>query len=135
MLETDTVGPPVRMDDHPKNPITAIATVAPVNTGTFTRQRDCTRGTGVVPVGVIPPLGVASTSSCGNRSSALCHRSAAFFSKHFITSWFKAAGTASRCLLTGSGVSLMCAARIICGEVPVKGGRPVSSSYASAPTA
>ena len=36
--------------------------------------------TGRVSVGVIPPLGVASGSSCASISSALCHRSAGRFS-------------------------------------------------------
>ena len=34
----------------------------------------------------------------------------------------------ARCFVTCSGVRVTCAARIICGDVPVNGGAPVSSS-------
>lgn len=39
-----------------------------------------------VSFGVIPPLGVSTASSGGINSSAPCHQSADFFSRHFITS-------------------------------------------------
>ena len=60
--------------------------------------------------------------------------SAAFFSRHFSTNCSRAGGTDSRYFVTGSGVSVMCAERIICGVVPKNGGLPVSNSYAIAPT-
>ena len=59
---------------------------------------------GTVPTAVVPPLGVDSASNCGNNSSAVGHLSAAFFSKHFITSAANAGGTDSRYFVTGSGV-------------------------------
>ena len=83
---------------------------------------------GAVAVGVMPPLGVANASKCGNNSSADCQRSAGCFSKHFRMRSLSGADTCSRCFVTGSTGSLTWAARIIWGEVPVNGGRPVSNS-------
>ncbi len=92
-------------------------------------------GNGRVSVGVMPPLGVASASNCGSNSSALWNRSAGFFSRHRMTIASSAAGTVSRCLVTGCGGSVMCADNTICGVVPMNTGRPVNSSYATAPNA
>ena len=84
--------------------------------------------TGCMPVGVTPPLGVVNPSRSGSMSTALCHRSAGFFSRHFITSSVKTGGTLARCIDTTSGTSVTWAANTCCGVVPVKGGRPVSNS-------
>ncbi len=94
-----------------------------------------TASTGCVPVGVIPPLGVRIASRCGSSSSARCHRSAAFFSRHRITSWFSDWGTAARCAVVGSGAWVTCAPSTAWALVPVNGGRPQSISYAIAPRA
>ncbi len=84
--------------------------------------------TGTVSVGVIPPLGVASASRCPSISSALCQRSAGFFSRHRITRWAKAGGTVSRCVVTGSGAWVTCAMSITWGLLPAKGEAPASNS-------
>ena len=90
---------------------------------------------GVAPVGAIPPLGVAIAWSCVSSSSALCTRSAGFFSRQRITSSLSAGGTEARCALSGAGASVTCAASTCCGDMPLKGGRPQSISYAIAPSA
>jgi hypothetical protein len=60
--------------------------------------------TGVVPVGVMPPvLGVVAASSWTSSSPAVCHRSAGRFSRQRMRTAFNAADTAGRCLVTGSG--------------------------------
>ena len=68
-------------------PIPAIAQLG-------TRRRELfageTAATGAVAVGVIPPLGVASGSSCASISSALCHRSAGRFSSAFMITFVSA---------------------------------------------
>jgi hypothetical protein len=84
--------------------------------------------TGVVPVGVSPPLGVAATSSWPRSSAALCQRSAARFSRQRISSPLSAGETAGRYRATGSGAWVMCAASIACGVGAVNGVRPASIS-------
>ena len=64
--------------------------------------------TGWVFVGVIPPLGVSTASRCGSISSAVWNRSAAFFSRHRITTMFRTSGTAVRCFVTGCASSVTC---------------------------
>ena len=55
-----------------------------------------TAGTGWVPVGVIPPLGVRSESKTGTSSSACWKRSAGFFARQRITISPSAGGTVAR---------------------------------------
>ena len=87
MFDTVIAGEALRNEDHPRNPNTAITTAAPATTATLLLERGCTAGTGIVPVSVSPPLGVAaSPSRCGSISSAVCHRSAGRLARHFITS-------------------------------------------------
>ena len=64
-----------------------------------------------MPVGVVPPEGVVSGSSCVSNSSAVCHRSAARFAIHRITTCDRAGARAGRCLSTGSGAWVTCAAK------------------------
>ena len=52
-----------------------------------------------------------------------------------MTSAASAGGTFSRYRVTGSTAPVTCAASRLCGDKPVNGGRPVSISYASTPTA
>jgi hypothetical protein len=85
--------------------------------------------TGVVPVGVIPPvLGVVAASSWANSSPALCHRSAGRFSRQRIRTPFNAADTAARWRVTGSGACVICAASSACGVGATNGVLPVSIS-------
>ena len=102
-----------------KKPTAARAAKPAMFIGLKILQAPLTAATGIVAAGVSPPLDVDSASRCGNISSALCHLSAGFFSKHRITSDSRAGDTLSRCFVTGSTCSVTCAARIICGEVPV----------------
>ncbi len=67
-------------------------------------------------------------SNFGNNSSAVCHLSAAFFSKHLITSSASAGGTDSRYFVTGSGICVTCAASNSCCVLPTNGVLPVSNS-------
>ena len=90
---------------------------------------------GAAPVGSIPPLGVAIAWNCVSSSCALCTRSAGFFSRQRITSALSAGGTDVRCALSGAGACVTCAASTCCGDIPLKGGRPQSISYAIAPRA
>src|SRR5665213_3198183 len=62
-------------------------------------------------------------------------RSAGFFSRHCITIAATGAGMLARRFATGSGTSVTCAARICCIVAPTNGGRPVSISYATTPSA
>ena len=117
-----------RSNRIPKKPTTARAAKPAMLIGLNNLRVPLTAATGMVAAGVSPPLGVDSASRCGNISSALCHLSAGFFSKHRITSDSSAGDTFSRCFVTGSTCSVTCAARIICGDVPVNGGLPVRSS-------
>jgi hypothetical protein len=75
------------------------ATAAAV--GTNQRRLLAIPAIGRVSVGITPPLGVASDSNCGNNSSAVCQRSAGRFSKQRMTTDSSAAGTVSRCFVTG----------------------------------
>ena len=86
--------------DFPKRfsakPVASSNTIAPP-ASTGHRRRPATPAPdaaayGAVECGVIPPLGVSSASSCGIISSALCQRSAGFFSRHFITNIASAGG-------------------------------------------
>lgn len=86
-------------------------------------------------VGTVPEPGVVRASNRLSSSAAVCQRSAGFFSRHRMTSSANAGGTVPRWLVTGSGVSLTWAASIACGVVAVNKVRPVSISYAIAPTA
>ena len=90
---------------------------------------------GVAPVGAMAPLGVAMAWSCVSSSSARCTRSAGFFSRQRITSALSAGDTEVRCVLSGAGASVTCAASTCCGDIPLNGGCPQSISYAIAPTA
>ena len=47
---------------------------------------------GRVVVGVVPPLGVANGSSWASSSSAVCHRSAGRFARHFMITASSSAG-------------------------------------------
>ena len=87
-----------------------------------------TTGTGCVPVGVIPPLGVRSESKTGTSSSAVWKRSAGFFSRQRITAAARGGGTVARCSDTWSGTCVTCATSTDCGEAAVNGGWPVSIS-------
>ena len=91
--------------------------------------------TGVLEIGVVPPVGVAIESSLAAISSALWIRSAGFFSRHRRTRSFIAGGMVLRYRTGGSGRSAMCAASIPCGVGATNGVRPQSISYAMAPTA
>ncbi len=102
--------------------------MAPATTDQRRRTGVSTAASGSVSVGVIPPLGVSAASSWGISSSALCHRSAGFFSRHFITNAASAGGMLARWLMTGSAAVVMWAAITACGLAPVKGGCPVNSS-------
>src|SRR5439155_15998587 len=83
-------------------------------TATAARPRHGSRfasaGASRMPVGVVPPLGVASGSSWASSSSAVCHRSAGRFSRHFMMIAASAGGHAGRHLVTGSGACETCAA-------------------------
>ncbi len=70
MLSSTSTGRLVRSEDHPKNARVAAATVTPVTAATLMRRLRRTASTGMVPVGVIPTLGVPTASRSGSNSSA-----------------------------------------------------------------
>ncbi len=75
-----------------------------------------------------------SPASAWRNSSPVCHRSEGCFSRARITAAASRGGVSGRDLLTGTGGSAMCldtTTRL----VPVNGGRPVSISYATTPSA
>ncbi len=76
----------------------------------------------------IAVLVIATDSNRATISSALCHRSPGFFSRHFITRSLSGDGTSGLCVVTGSGAALSCAERTASRVSPTNGGRPVNSS-------
>jgi hypothetical protein len=112
-----------------------MTTTAPIAAARRGRPATPSTRAAAVRIGVVPPLGVASGSSCFSSSSAFCQRSAGAFARHFITTRESAAGTSGRCFSTGSGSAVRWAASISCAVVAAKGPRPVSSSYPSTPSA
>ncbi len=115
--------------------VPASTTAAPA---TPTRRLRGGRRTAVAAgtvVGVVPPLGVRIVSSRATISSARCHRSAGFFSRHRMTRSASGAGTAARRSVIGRGASVTWAASTCCALVPPNGGCPASISYASTPKA
>jgi hypothetical protein len=83
---------------------------------------------GMARLGSIPPLGVPIASSRDTISSAVCHRSAGFFSRQRITSSASGAGTEGRRRVTGAGASVRCAASTAWAVLPTNGGVPFSIS-------
>jgi len=103
-------------------PSTAMTTTAAATTA---RLRLVRRDTiGIVCVGVIPPLEVVIVSRYGSISSAVCHRSAGFLARHFMTTASSSPDTWSRYLVTGSACSVTCAARTAWGVAATNGGLP-----------
>ena len=106
---------------------TAIKTTAATTPRGPAARCGCAAG-GAMTVGVVPPLGVARGSSWASRSSAVCHRSAGRFSRHFMMISASAGGHAGRHLVTGSGGCDTCAASTSRVELAVNGGRPAINS-------
>ncbi len=88
-----------------------------------------------VSAGVIPPLDVAHGSSAACNSAAVWKRSPACFARQRKMIAARAGAMPARCTEGASGARVTCAASTCCGDPPTNGGRPVSSSYAIAPTA
>ena len=94
---------------------------------------------GAVPAGVMPPGVLAPEtvmpSSAWTSSSAVCGRSAGFFSRQRMMSAASAGGTLPRKRSTGCGCCVTCAAMMACADPASKGWRPQSISYATMPSA
>jgi hypothetical protein len=73
-------------------------------------------------------VGVVSVSSAPMISSAVCGRSAARFSRHFITMRPRRGGMPGRREVMGVGRATMWAPRMAWAELPVNGGSPVRIS-------
>ena len=109
----------------------AIATAAPAiarrRFRPFVLAATCAR-TGWVLVGVIPPLGVASGSRADIRSPAVWKRSAGRLARQRMITASSAGESPVRCVPSGVGSRMTCAARVCCGFNPWNGGYPESIS-------
>jgi hypothetical protein len=76
---------------------------------------------------------LVTLSSAATTSAALVGRFTGSFSRHCMTNDANDAGMSGLRSAMFSGASAMCAAISLCGDVAVKGGRPVSASYAMQP--
>ena len=81
------------------------------------------------------PLDIGgSASSSANSARADTGRLLASFSKHCMMTREKRSGTSAYERCGAAGICVSWAASVACGEAPMKGALPVSSSYASKPT-
>ena len=81
------------------------------------------------------PVGVVIASNSARAAAADAGRSSGCLASSRITSDANDGGTPGQASSSGVGMRVSCAAIVACGELPLNGCTPVSSSYASSPTA
>ena len=116
-------------------------TISPVTAATPAIHRGRRRegggiaGVRTAVVAAVPAVGVAIASRTLITWAADCGRSAGRLQRQSRTRAASIGGVAGRRRSTGSGSSMTCAAKIAWAVRPLKGGAPVSSSYAITPSA
>src|SRR5579862_6446700 len=83
---------------------------------------------------LIDPDVPLDTVSSAMATSAAVGRLAGSFSRHRMTRSASAGGVSGRLALTAVGLVVRCATSVFCGDNPLNGGSPVSSSYARQPS-
>src|SRR5687767_11545086 len=114
------------------DPSATVATPSPI---VIRRLRFATAGRIFVAAVLTSPDEVVMLSSAVIRASAVGGLRLGSFARHCMMMADSGGATSGQHLYSGSGSRVSCAASVACGDGPVKGDSPVSSSYARRPTA